>query len=449
MQFRKDKTIVELNTAENTEQLIEHLNLLNDKIIETFDLYLAQWQTPSKFARNDRWAAIENMGILLEAFEEKWKSAKNSNKLYWANSAEEAEKLVEKILERKQPKTALNIMGTELKEVDVEELNKKHKIQSLWANWEKALQVLLNENEQHPLFPLMHLSETQLNNALEHSEPIDTSVLNYWIAEHNNQINNLNASSTIAFMNAEFLCPDLGAVCWFDEDGLYGKVLQKADTIVILAGIDRIINSSNNLDVVAGMKSAFTKGEYLPPKLHYVMSNVKAKQEIIIILIDNARTELLKDSRWRNLLLDLDGVSFVNQCHDFPYLQPETNYHPLHFGPISALLGTLFYKPEDFVTKHVFWADTQRGFLPHPYLINYKKLLISLRHELYEANKQQTQTIHSLWNEHEKAINDKTYIKRFQLKRKVQKILGKNRKSPKLASNTFMSEWENKIRQKK
>lgn len=443
--FRKNKEAVELNSKKTIQQIQQHLHQLNNKMVATLNMNLSNFEEISSYARNIKWEAIEGMASYIESFEENWQSNNpNNNEIYWANTAEEAEYFIEKILRKTKPEVALKIYGAELVELELSNILKKYKIQEIWANWEHELLAFLDEELHHPLFPLIHKNITEINESLEDIEQKLKSPLNFWLAEHKSKIIDLNPKKTVAFVHAHFLCPDLGAVVFSDNEGLYAQATQTANTVVVIAGIDRVVQSSNNINIMSGMINALSNGEYLAPALQYLMGSFREEQEVVVILLDNSRSELLKDIKWRNILYDLDGINWLNQCHDYPYLAPQ-NYHPFHFGPISALLSPLFYEEIDFKSSHTFWADIQDGFLPHPLSLDFKKLLLYLRKDLYDNNEEKTESIHAYWKAHEATLKDTLGIKKWKLRRKIQQIIGEERALPPLAKKTFMQGWREQI----
>ncbi len=443
--LREDKEAIEFNDELTVRNIQVNLERLNNKIVNSLNESVLDLDKKCKQARNLKWEAIENMADLLELFEENWLSNQQGhikrNKLIWANNDQEARRSIDGIIRNRKPKKAITLSGAELTELEISELLKTYKLTEFCANWEHQFAHFLGEQKFHPCFPLIHKNLEDLNDALEKVEGNEISPFEYWLAEHRSQLNEFKKKETILFINAHFICPDLGGIAYIDNDGTLGQTLEHADTVVILAGIDRVLASSDDISPIANLMNTFNGGEYIAPQLRLIMGSTRKNQEVSIILVDNARTELLKHQQWRTLLYDLDGICWLNQCHDYPYISP-SNYHPFHFGPISALLSILLYDDPGFMSNHLFWADAQDGLLEHPLKVNFKELLISLRHEILNDGQEKYDTFHNYWKAHEKAEKDSTGFKKWQLKRKLKAVLGKERKLPDLAKVTFLEEWQ-------
>jgi L-lactate dehydrogenase complex protein LldF len=189
----------------------------------------------------------------------------------------------------------------------------------------------------------------------------------------------------VAVSGANFLIAETGGVCIVESEGNGRMCLTLPETLITLAGIDKILPRFLDLEVVLQTLPRSATGERMNP-YNSVWTGVRAgdgPQEFHVILMDNGRTHILKDEVGREVLQCIRCGACQNACPVYK----ETGGHAygsVYSGPIGAILTPQLQRLEH--AESLPYASSLCGacYEVCPVKINIPELLVHLRHEVVQ-----------------------------------------------------------------
>jgi len=175
-------------------------------------------------------------------------------------------------------------------------------------------------------------------------------------------VNQDSQLTDVAIFNVNFLIADAGsAVVMFNEGHEY-FLSSVCKTQILLSGIENLIPSADDLDLFLSLLNSHTQDHFHSQYVNYLSGPGKngdhGPEDLYLILLDNKRTELLKQKEQRKALSCIQCNACIEVC-------------PVDFGAISGISEPLFKGPIGAVIQpwykgfreshHVSYASTLCG----------------------------------------------------------------------------------------
>lgn len=259
-------------------------------------------------------------------------------------------------------------------------------------------------------------------------------------------ISDLYADS-VAVSGADFLVCEPGCMVIVDNDGTQTLPISFCKTHIVVAGIDSLIPTLNELEYFSCMLSAHAHGQPYAWNQMLLQGPRKAEEpdgpeEMYLILVDDGRSEILKKSEQRSILNCIHCQACTALCPVFKY--------------VNAFDGMPMSGPLNCVADPIQKGFEESGFLPFactlcgkcsevcPSGINFQELILENRREAVEKDaafsierKQmktlkrmllKTKFLHSPFN-------------RFALKMHFKKQFGQQKEFPDFGQKSFRMIW--------
>ena len=188
---------------------------------------------------------------------------------------------------------------------------------------------------------------------------------------------------------ANFLVADTGAVVVVESEGNGRMCVTLPDTLVTVAGIDKVVASWEDLDVLLQVLPRSATGERMNPYTS-VWTGVVAgdgPSAFHLVLVDNGRSSALADEVGRQALRCIRCAACLNVCPVYERVGGHA-YGSVYPGPIGAVLTPqLDHVAGDEVARSLPYASTLCGacFDACPVRIDIPRLLVHLRGEVVDA----------------------------------------------------------------
>jgi len=138
---------------------------------------------------------------------------------------------------------------------------------------------------------------------------------------------------------ANFLIAETGGVCIVESEGNGRMCLTLPETLIAVAGIDKVIPRFQDLEVLLQLLPRSATGERMNPYTS-VWTGVDASdgpRVFHVVLMDNARTEILADEEARQTLNCIRCAACQNVCPVYRQTGGHA-YGSVYAGPIGAIL---------------------------------------------------------------------------------------------------------------
>jgi L-lactate dehydrogenase complex protein LldF len=187
----------------------------------------------------------------------------------------------------------------------------------------------------------------------------------------------------VAISGANFLIAETGGVCVVESEGNGRMCLTLPNTLITLAGIDKVIPRFQDLEVFLQTLPRSATGERMNP-YNSIWTGVHpgdGPQNFHIVLIDNGRTDVLADDEGRQTLHCIRCGACQNACPVYRQTGGHA-YGSVYAGPIGAILTPQLQKME--YGESLPYASSLCGacYEVCPVKINIPEVLVHLRNRV-------------------------------------------------------------------
>jgi L-lactate dehydrogenase complex protein LldF len=189
----------------------------------------------------------------------------------------------------------------------------------------------------------------------------------------------------VAVSGANFLVAETGSVVIVESEGNGRMCLTLPDTLITIAGIDKILPRYQDLEVMLQVLPRSATGERMNPynSIWTGVTDGDGPQNFHVVLMDNGRTNVLADEVGRDALHCIRCGACQNVCPVYK----ETGGHAygsVYAGPIGAILTPQLQRLEH--AESLPFASSLCGacYEVCPVKINIPELLVHLRGKIAE-----------------------------------------------------------------
>jgi L-lactate dehydrogenase complex protein LldF len=226
------------------------------------------------------------------------------------------------------------------------------------------IQQLDGETPYHIVTPAMHKSKEDCARVFHEklgTEPNLTPNEITLVARNNLRVKYTSAG--VGVTGGNFLLADVGAVCVTENEGNGRLTTAFPKVHVAIVGIEKMIPSIDDLNLFWPLLATYGTGQNVtvynsiftgPKKAH----EVDGPEAMYVILLDNGRTNLMKDPNVRESMYCIRCGSCLNACPVYKNIGGHT-YGATYSGPIGSVITPHLKDFEEF--KHLSYASTLCG----------------------------------------------------------------------------------------
>lgn len=255
----------------------------------------------------------------------------------------------------------------------------------------------------------------------------------------------------ILVREAQFIISDSSTIVAMNDLPNMEQMQQNCKTQIFIAGIDKVIQTYQDIDLLISLYATNKIGEPVPSKIEFYSGNKfndddRCADDIYIVLLDNGRSDIMADAEQRPILncIRCEACSRASDVVKYIGVAP---YQNSYIGPYGALVNYHFFTNQSY--KHLAFASPLCDSFTEvcPMQININRLLEYSRNNAVTSkyiSKKENLTIFLWKNAVIKRSNmDKggAKVKGFMLKQIIGKAWGNKRELPTVASKSFNQLW--------
>jgi L-lactate dehydrogenase complex protein LldF len=262
-------------------------------------------------------------------------------------------------------------------------------IESIETDLGEYIQQLDGEAPYHIVTPAMHKSKEDV--ARLFAEKLGTgpnlSPLELTLVARN-ILREKYVQAEIGVTGANFIISDIGGVAVTENEGNARLSCAFPKTHIVIVGIEKVIPSLTDLALFWPLLSTFGTGQKIT-SYNSIISGPRqpgeadGPEEMYVILLDNGRTNILKNPVQRESLYCIRCGACLNACPVYKNIGGHT-YGATYSGPIGSVITPHLQGMEDF--KHLSFASSLCGNCTEvcAVKINLHELLLENRKESVE-----------------------------------------------------------------
>ncbi len=346
------------------------------------DLHLARER-----AKNIKWKAIESLDKQLEDFETNF--TRRGGKIIWAENAEQALAEILKICKEKKCRTVVKSKSMVTEEIHLNEFLEKNNIESVETDLGEYIQQLDGEPPYHIVTPAMHKSKEDVAKLFYeklHTAPNLSPEQLTQVARE--KLREKYVQAEIGITGANFIIADTGSIAVTENEGNARLSCAFPKTHIVIAGIEKVIPSVNDLALFWPLLATYGTGQRLTV-YNSIISGPRqpgegdGPEEMFVVLLDNGRTNILANAAVRESLYCIRCGACLNACPVYKNIGGHA-YEATYSGPIGSVITPHLKAMDEW--KHLSYASSLCGNCTEvcAVKINLHELLLENRKEAVE-----------------------------------------------------------------
>ena len=338
-------------------------------------------------AKNTKWKAIENLDTQLEEFEKQF--TKRGGKVIWAENSQQAIDEIINICQQKNCKTLVKSKSMVTEEIHLNHALEQNGIESVETDLGEYIQQLDGEAPYHIVTPAMHKSKEDVAKlfAEKLGTPPNLTPEELTLVARN-ILRKKYVQAEIGVTGANFIISDIGGIAVTENEGNARLSCSFPNTHIVVVGIEKVIPSMNDLALFWPLLSTFGTGQQMTVYNTIVTGprqpkEVDGPKEMYVILLDNGRTNILKNPKQRESLYCIRCGACLNACPIYKNIGGHA-YGTTYSGPIGSVITPHLQGMNEF--KHLSFASSLCGNCTEvcAVKINLHELLLENRYESVE-----------------------------------------------------------------
>lgn len=335
-------------------------------------------------AKNRKWDAIEHLDTHLENFEKRITA--RGAKVIWAENKDQALEAIGKICKERNCKTLVKSKSMVTEEIHLNDYLESKGIESVETDLGEYIQQLDGEPPYHIVTPAMHKSKEDVAKlfAEKLGVPGGLSPEELTLVARK-KLREKYVQAEVGVTGANFIIADIGAIAVTENEGNARLSCAFPKTHIVVVGIEKVIPSIHDLALFWPLLSTFGTGQKVTVYNSIVTGPRQAgeldgPEEMIVILLDNGRTNLLENPTSREALYCIRCGACLNACPVYKNIGGHA-YETTYSGPIGKVITPHLSGMKDY--KHLSYASSLCGNCTEvcPVRINLHELLLDNRHE--------------------------------------------------------------------
>lgn len=348
---------------------------------------MPDWQELREAGKQIRQHTMEHLDFYLQEFETNCTRA--GGVVHWAKDAEEARRIVIGLIRASGSDEVIKIKSMTTEEIALNLALESGGIHPSETDLAELIIQLGQDKPSHIVVPALHKNRQQIREIFrEHMH----------LPELGEQPQDL-ADAARSFLRekflrvktgvsgANFLIAETGGVCVVESEGNGRMCLTLPETLITIAGIDKVLPRFEDLEVMLQLLPRSATGERMNP-YNSVWTGLHAAdgpRAFHVVLMDNSRTGILADEKARQTLNCIRCAACQNACPVYKQTGGHA-YGSVYAGPIGAILTPQLQEMQ--AAQSLPYASSLCGacYEVCPVKINIPEVLIHLRHKVVEQN---------------------------------------------------------------
>lgn len=450
-----DRKQVFLRTSEKIAFDLQHRKVLQynirqyDQAVEKGKARLTHLEMLRQKAYNVKYKTLSQIDKYLIEFEANFQ--RNGGKVIWAVDAESAVKEIVQLLQKERIEKVVKSKSMTTEELNLNHALEKKKIQVLETDLGEFIVQQAGEKPYHIVTPAMHKSKEDV--AALYNEKFsmpDGSTPEEITAFTRKYLREEYRNAGAGITGANFLIADTGSIALTENEGNALLSMAFPKLHIVVAGIEKILPSVDDLDLFWPLLATHGTGQVMTAYNSIVSGPAgegKGPTQMVVILLDNGRTDLLAKAKHRAALGCIRCGACLNVCPVYKNIGGHT-YETTYSGPIGSVITPHLKGLREF--HHLSDASSICGACTEvcPVKIPLHEMLLLNRKEAVEAGVTASSD-NFLIKQSTRLLLNRKYLdmtkggtKNMVLKYFVSKSWGSHREMPELAKKSFSQQWK-------
>lgn len=299
------------------------------------------WESLREKGKGLKQNTLAKLDSTLEEFERN--ATRNGMQVHWARDGQEANEIIYNLMQEKGVKKILKGKSMASEEIHLNHFLESKGLQAIETDLGEVILQLLGESPVHIVVPAIHKNRYEIG-ALFHKK------LNAPLESEPEKLNGIARSYmrnefetfTMGLSGVNFAIAEEGAI-WLIENEGNGRMSTTAPEIhIAICGIEKVVQSFEEAAILDTMLAPSAVGSVITCYNNIITSPRKegekdGPKEVHIILLDNNRSNMLKDSHYYRAMSCIRCGSCLNHCPVYDKIGGHA-YLSTYPGPIGEVI---------------------------------------------------------------------------------------------------------------
>ncbi|MFB7814436.1 LutB/LldF family L-lactate oxidation iron-sulfur protein [Paenibacillus chitinolyticus] len=299
------------------------------------------WEEWRERGRQIRLHTIAHLDYYLGAFVENARA--QGVHVHFAETAEEAVSITMEIARHRKAKSVVKSKSMVSEEIHINRALEELGIEAVETDLGEYIIQLAGEAPSHIIIPAIHKNRYQIAELLSEEAgetlPPDTAVLAGFVRR---KLREKFLEADIGMTGCNFAIAETGSIVLFENEGNGRMVSTVPKTQITFMGMERIIPTLDDLEVMATLLPRSATGQKLTVYMSVISGPRRepdgdGPEEMHVIILDNGRSLQLGDPDFQELLNCIRCGACLNACPVYRHIGGHA-YGGTYSGPIGAVL---------------------------------------------------------------------------------------------------------------
>jgi L-lactate dehydrogenase complex protein LldF len=348
------------------------------------------WQALRTSAAAIKDDVLAHLDLYLLEFESRCNAA--GGHVHWAPDGAEARRIIVELLRKENAKEVIKIKTMTSAEVELNGTMAEAGIQPIETDLAELILQLGDDQPSHIVAPALHVNRSQVReifarrmgrNDLSDDPHELTGAARAYLRKK-------FLSVDAAICGANFMVAETGAVTIVESEGNGRMCLTLPRTLIAIAGIEKIVPSFRDLEVMLQVLARSATGERMNPytSLWTGITPGDGPQTFHVVLLDNGRSSILAKHTERQTLRCIRCGACQNTCPVYRQTGGHA-YGSVYGGPIGAILTPQLMHMEHAQSLPFASSLCAACYEVCPVKINIPEVLIELRAQVVDQERKQ------------------------------------------------------------
>jgi L-lactate dehydrogenase complex protein LldF len=338
-------------------------------------------------------AAIKDEVLLhLDRYLEQFEAAATARgaQVHWARDAAEANAIVCSLVAATGESEVVKVKSMATEETELVPALERAGVRALETDLAEVIVQLADDRPSHILVPAIHRSRAEIREIfLERMGDAPPGLTDdpQELAEASRvHLRRSFLDARVAISGANFAVAETGGLVVLESEGNGRMCLTLPETLISVVGIEKLVPTWRDLEVFLQLLPRSSTGERMNPYTS-VWTGVTpgdGPQAVHIVLLDNGRTDVLRDDLGRQALRCIRCSACLNVCPVYERTGGHA-YGSVYPGPIGAVLTPQLVGIEHASTLPFASSLCGACYEVCPVEIDIPSLLVKLRHDAVQA----------------------------------------------------------------
>lgn len=310
---------------------------------------LGDWEDWRTLGEEIRTHTMENLDYYLQQLSDQ--VAKRGGHVYFAETAEEANEYVKNVVQKKNGKKVVKSKSMVTEEIGLNAALEEVGTEVVETDLGEWILQLDGDRPSHIVAPALHKNKQQVKDTFTekrgYDKTDDPEVLQQFARE---QLRKDFLSADIGITGCNFAVAESGAITLVTNEGNARLVTSLPDTQITVMGMERIVPTWEELEVLVSLLTRATVGQKLTSYFTAITGTrledeIDGPDEYHLVILDNGRSKIL-GTEFQSALHCIRCAACLNVCPVYRHVGGHA-YGSIYPGPIGAVLTPLLDGYED------------------------------------------------------------------------------------------------------